>query len=176
MAKLAPPSRSANHRGVVVSRFASSNPCIRNAASSSSLPGFASRRTRMPTVIKFSTPLPARNWHLLNLGFGVRFNHWQNCHIWCQCAMRVCVLALDGVFDLGLSAILDAFQTANELIEMTGLAVPLFEVKIVGMRKMVRTAHGLKVPIQLIGRQTPEYVIVPAIACKTLDTLKAALA
>jgi hypothetical protein len=63
--------------------------------------------------------------------------------------MRVCVLALDGVFDLGLSAILDAFQTANELIEMTGLAVPQFEVKIVGMRKTVRTAHGLKVPIQL---------------------------
>jgi hypothetical protein len=45
--------------------------------------------------------------------------------------MRVYVLALDGVFDLGLSAILDAFQTANELIEMTGLAVPHFEVKIV---------------------------------------------
>ena len=86
--------------------------------------------------------------------------------------MRVYVLALDGVFDLGLSAILDAFQTANELVEMTGLAVPKFEVKIVGMRKTVRTAHGLKVPIQLIGRQTPEYVIVPAIACKTLDTLK----
>jgi transcriptional regulator GlxA family with amidase domain len=90
--------------------------------------------------------------------------------------MRVYVLALDGVFDLGLSAILDAFQTANELIEMTGLTVSRFEVRIVGMRKTVRTAHGLKVPIQPIGRQTPEYVIVPAIACKTLDTLNAALA
>ena len=65
--------------------------------------------------------------------------------------MRVYVLALDGVFDLGLSAILDAFQTANELIEMNGLAVPQFEVKIVGMRKTVRTAHGLRVPIQLVG-------------------------
>jgi transcriptional regulator GlxA family with amidase domain len=92
------------------------------------------------------------------------------------CAMRVSVLALDGVFDLGLSAILDAFQTANELIEMAGLSVPKFEVKIVGMRKTVRTAHGLKVPIQLIGRQTPDYVIVPAIACKTLDALNKALA
>jgi transcriptional regulator GlxA family with amidase domain len=90
--------------------------------------------------------------------------------------MRVHVLVLDGVFDLGLSAILDAFQTANELIEMTGLAVPRFEFKTVGMRKTVRTAHGLKVPIQPIGRQTPEYVIVPAIACKTLDSLNAALA
>ena len=90
--------------------------------------------------------------------------------------MRVFVLALDGVFDLGLSAILDAFQTANELIEMTGLAVPQFEVKIVAMRKTVRTAHGLTVPIQPVGRQTPECVIVPAIACKTPDTLKAGLA
>jgi transcriptional regulator GlxA family with amidase domain len=90
--------------------------------------------------------------------------------------MLVFVLALDGVFDLGLSAILDALQTANELIEMRGLDVPPFEVKIVGMRKVVRTAHGLKVPIQPVGRQTPEYVIVPAIACKTPDTLTSALA
>jgi transcriptional regulator GlxA family with amidase domain len=92
------------------------------------------------------------------------------------CAMRVFVVALDGVFDLGLSAILDAFQTANELIAMTGLDVPQFEVKIVGMRKSVRTAHGLKVPIQPVGRQKPDCVIVPAIACKTPDTLKAGLA
>ena len=34
-------------------------------------------------------------------------------------AMRVNVLVLDGVFDLGLSAVLDVFQTANEVIEMT---------------------------------------------------------
>ena len=90
--------------------------------------------------------------------------------------MRVYVLALDAVFDLGLSAILDGLQTANELIEMTGLAVPQFEVKIVGMRKTVRTGHGLKVPIQPVGRQKPECVIVPAIACKTPVTLKPALA
>jgi transcriptional regulator GlxA family with amidase domain len=90
--------------------------------------------------------------------------------------MRVSVLALDDVFDLGLSAILDAFQTANELIEMTGLAVPRFDVKIVGMRKAVQTSHGLKVPIQPVGRQAPECVIVPAIACKTPATLKVGLA
>src|ERR1700739_4791058 len=59
---------------------------------------------------------------------------------------------------------------------MTGLAVPKFDVTVVGMRKTVRTAHGLKVPIQLAGRQSPECVIVPAIACKTPDTLKAGLA
>ena len=31
--------------------------------------------------------------------------------------MRIHVLALDGVFDLGISAVLDGFQTANELID-----------------------------------------------------------
>jgi hypothetical protein len=56
--------------------------------------------------------------------------------------MRVYVFALDNDFDLGLSDILGAFQTANELIEMTGLAVPQFEVKIVGMRKTVPTAQA----------------------------------
>ena len=90
--------------------------------------------------------------------------------------MRVYVLALDGVFDLGLSAILDAFQTANELLEMTGRTIPRFEVTIIGMRKIVRTGHGLRVPIRPFGKRLPEYVIVPAIACKTLDTLNAALA
>jgi transcriptional regulator GlxA family with amidase domain len=92
------------------------------------------------------------------------------------CAMRIYVLALDGVFDLGLSAILDGFQTANELIEMMGLAVSKFDVKIVGVRRSVRTAHGLRVPLNPVGRGKPDYVIVPAIACKTLDTLKVALA
>jgi len=46
--------------------------------------------------------------------------------------MRVDVLVLDDVFDLGLSAVLDAFQTANELIGMAKLAVPRFEVRTVG--------------------------------------------
>jgi len=59
--------------------------------------------------------------------------------------MRINVLALDGVFDLGLSAVLDAFQTANELIDMSGLAAPRFEVQIVGVRKMVKTSQGFSV-------------------------------
>jgi len=72
-------------------------------------------------------------------------------------------LALDDVFDLGLSAVLDAFQTANELIEMAGLAVPRFEVKIVGMRKAIKISQGLSVPVRAVGTRTPECVMVPAI-------------
>ncbi|HWW94535.1 MAG TPA: AraC family transcriptional regulator, partial [Vicinamibacteria bacterium] len=61
--------------------------------------------------------------------------------------MRISVLALDDVFDLGLSAVLDAFKTANELTEVAGLTVPRFDVRIVGVRKAIRTSQGLSVPV-----------------------------
>ena len=91
-------------------------------------------------------------------------------------AMRVDVLALDGVFDLGLSAVLDAFQTANELIEVSGLGVPRFELKIVGVRKAVRTSQGLTVPVHAVGTRAPDCVVVPAIGFKMPGPLEAALA
>jgi len=78
-------------------------------------------------------------------------------------AMRVNVLVLDGVFDLGLSAVLDAFQTANELIGISGFEVPRFEVKIAGVRKAVKTSQGLTVPVDGTGWRTPDCVVVPAI-------------
>jgi transcriptional regulator GlxA family with amidase domain len=90
--------------------------------------------------------------------------------------MRVDVLALDGVFDLGLSAVLDAFQTANELIEMSGLAVSRFEVKIAGVRKTVKTSQGLSVPVREISSRAPDCVVVPAIGFKMPDPLETALA
>src|SRR5438132_490883 len=90
--------------------------------------------------------------------------------------MRIHVLTLDDVFDLGLSAVLDAFQTANEVIEMGGLAVPRFEVRIVGVRKTVRTAQGLRVPVHVAGRRVPDCVVVPAIGFKMPGPLEAALA
>jgi len=91
--------------------------------------------------------------------------------------MRIDVVVLDGVFDLGLSAVLDAFQTANELIEMSRLAVPRFEVRMVGVRRTVRTSHGLSVPVRsLSSAQTPACVVVPAIGFKMPGPLEAALA
>jgi transcriptional regulator GlxA family with amidase domain len=90
--------------------------------------------------------------------------------------MRVSVLALDGVFDLGLSAVLDVFQTANELVEVAGLAVPRFEVRTVSVRRAVKTAHGLRVPVQAAGSRTPDCVVVPAIGFKMPGPLVAALA
>jgi transcriptional regulator GlxA family with amidase domain len=90
--------------------------------------------------------------------------------------MRIHVLALDGVFDLGLSAVLDALQTANELIEMSGMAVPRFDVRIVGVRRRVTTSQGLAVPVQTPGARAPDCVVVPAIGFKMPGPLETALA
>ena len=91
-------------------------------------------------------------------------------------AMRVSVLALDGVFDLGLAAVLDALQTANELSELSKLSVPRFDVRIVGLRRSVKTAQGLTVPVHAAGSRTPDCVVVPAIGYKMPGPLEAALA
>lgn len=91
--------------------------------------------------------------------------------------MRIQVLALDGVFDTGLATVLDAFATANELAQLTGQASPRFDVTVVGMRKSVRTAQGLTVPVVPVPlRVIPDCVVVPAIGFKMPDPLQAALA
>jgi len=89
--------------------------------------------------------------------------------------MRVNVLVLDSVFDLGLSAVLDAFQTANELISVAELTVPRFEVKIAGVRKRVKTSQGFTVPMDEKGWRTPDCVVVPAIGFKMPGPLESAL-
>ncbi|MGE0813796.1 MAG: GlxA family transcriptional regulator [Vicinamibacterales bacterium] len=90
--------------------------------------------------------------------------------------MRVDVLALDGVFDLGLAAVLDAFQTANELAEATGLRVPRFAVRTVGLRRTVTTAQGLRVPVRTAAGAAPDCVVVPALGIKMPGPLETALA
>ena len=47
--------------------------------------------------------------------------------------MRIHILALNGVFDTGLAAVLDAFDTANVLAEMTGISSLRFRTKVVGL-------------------------------------------
>jgi len=90
--------------------------------------------------------------------------------------MRVNVLVLDGVFDLGLSAVLDVFQTANELIGMAGLEVARFDVRNGGVRRTVKTSHGLTVPVQAVDGRMPDCVVVPAIGFKMPGPLETALA
>jgi len=90
--------------------------------------------------------------------------------------MRVFVFVLNDVFDTGLATVLDAFQTANELAEISGASTSRFEVSIVGVRKNVRTAQGLTVPIRPATTRVPDCVVVPAIGFKMPDTLQRALA
>jgi transcriptional regulator GlxA family with amidase domain len=90
--------------------------------------------------------------------------------------MRIDIVALEGAFDLGLSAILDVFRTANELIEVGGLDVPRFEPRIVAVRKKVTTSQGFVVPVQAPTARAPECVVVPAIGAKMPGPLEVALA
>lgn len=87
------------------------------------------------------------------------------------------MLVLDHVFDLGLAAVLDAFQTANELNGMAGLTPTRFDVRVVGVRRSVRTAQGFRVPVRhYAGGRAPDCVVVPAIGYKLPGPLEAALA
>lgn len=87
--------------------------------------------------------------------------------------MRISVLALDGVFDSGLSVLLDTLETANSLAK----ASP-FEVTVLGLRSRVHTHHGLRVPVVRAGDRgpRPDVVILPALGAKTKETVTAALA
>jgi transcriptional regulator GlxA family with amidase domain len=90
--------------------------------------------------------------------------------------MRVSVLALDKVFDTGLATVLDAFETANELAQLSGVSTSRFDVSVVGVRKHVRTALGFTVPVLPAGKRRPDCVVVPAIGFKMPDALERALA
>jgi transcriptional regulator GlxA family with amidase domain len=92
-------------------------------------------------------------------------------------AMRVHVLALRGAFDTGLATVLDAFGTANELAEMTGVSSLRFDVTIAGVRGAVSTAQGLRLPVvRAATLSAPDCVVVPAIGFKMPDPLVVALA
>jgi len=90
-------------------------------------------------------------------------------------AMRISVLTLDGAFDIGLTAVLDAFRVANNLAARQEKKPP-FDVSTVGLRKKVRTGGGLTVPVQAVTPALqPDWVVVPALGASTPDLLVPAL-
>ena len=90
--------------------------------------------------------------------------------------MRISILALEGMFDTGLTTVLDALAMANQLAQWTGISTPGFDVTLVGVRPEVHTALGLRVPVRDIAdTPKPDCVIVPAIANITVETLLPAL-
>ena len=91
--------------------------------------------------------------------------------------MRIHILTLNGVFDTGLAAVLDAFATANALAEMTGISSLRFQIKVVGLRKSITTAQGLSMPVIAAARaQTPDAVVMPALMQMRPEPLVQALA
>jgi hypothetical protein len=61
--------------------------------------------------------------------------------------MRIDVLALNGAFDTGLAAVLDAFATANDLALAQGFASVAFDVTVVAVRRHIRTNQGFSVSV-----------------------------
>jgi transcriptional regulator GlxA family with amidase domain len=81
----------------------------------------------------------------------------------------VAVLAVDGCFDSGLSAVLDVLATANALRQNVPAPPAAFNVKIVGLKRHVRTGNGLIVNPVLANKlaQRPDLLVMPALGVKT---------
>src|SRR5262245_26717196 len=90
--------------------------------------------------------------------------------------MKIDVLVLNGAFDTGLAAVLDAFATANELAAAQGFGSVHFNVARIGVRRQVRTKQGFSVPVSPAkARAASDWIIVPAIGEKAPEPLAAAL-
>jgi transcriptional regulator GlxA family with amidase domain len=90
--------------------------------------------------------------------------------------MKIAILALDGLFDTGLTVALDAFTLANKFSAQQLGGGPRFDLSVVGMRKKVRSGQGLTIPVKPVAPDlTPDWVIVPALATGTPEVLIPAL-
>lgn len=90
--------------------------------------------------------------------------------------MRICVFALDGVFDTGLTALLDTFATANLLARMQGAPADVLQVSVVGVKSRVRTGLGLTMSVAPARSVTrADWIVVPALNALTPELLVAAL-
>jgi transcriptional regulator GlxA family with amidase domain len=90
--------------------------------------------------------------------------------------MRISILALEGLFDTGLTVMLDALALANKfaVVQMGGR--PRFDVSIVAVRRKVRSGQGLAIPVQSItAALKPDWVVVPALNTGTPEQLIPAL-
>ena len=78
--------------------------------------------------------------------------------------MRIAILALDELFDTGLTVMLDAFTLANKFSALQMGGRPRFDLSIVGVRRRVRSGQGLPIPLQAITPALkPDWAVVPAL-------------
>ena len=74
-------------------------------------------------------------------------------------AMKLHILVCDGVFDLGLAALTDTVGLANAMAGSLPQAPAHIELTLVGVRRRIRTAQGLTVPV-VPARGVPEPDVV----------------
>jgi transcriptional regulator GlxA family with amidase domain len=90
--------------------------------------------------------------------------------------MRIAILGLDGLFDTGLTVLLDTFRLANNFSGLQTGGTSRFNLSIVGVRRRVRSGQGLSIPVQAITpRLKPDWVIVPALSTGSPEQLIPAL-
>lgn len=89
--------------------------------------------------------------------------------------MHIHILALDQVFDTGLSTLLDTLSIANDLADSAN-ALSRFDLAIVGVRRSIRTRQGFSVPVVSASRcGPPDVVLIPALGAKMPEALRLAL-
>ncbi|MGF0174185.1 GlxA family transcriptional regulator [Streptomyces sp. Marseille-Q5077] len=86
--------------------------------------------------------------------------------------MDVAVVAYDGVFDSGLSALLDVIDGANAMREELPKPPPAWKVSTVGCRRRIRTGAGHVVEtLPMDTAKEADLLLVPALAERRPDAL-----
>ena len=92
--------------------------------------------------------------------------------------MHVGLLASDGCFSSGLTALIDVLSTADAQRPYVDPSIPPIRVDITGTGRKVTTGAGLTVPVTMPLRelQTVDVVVVPALGTMTAEDTLSALA
>ncbi|WP_330252289.1 helix-turn-helix domain-containing protein [Nocardia sp. NBC_00565] len=83
--------------------------------------------------------------------------------------MDVAVFVQDGVADLGLTAVLEAFATANGLLDELEAAPDPWQLRLVGQGDQVRTAHGFLAPTMPLAELPDSIGVLVVPAARVLD-------
>jgi transcriptional regulator GlxA family with amidase domain len=92
--------------------------------------------------------------------------------------MHVGLLASDGCFSSGLTALIDVLSTAQAQRHDVDPSIPPIRVDVVGTGRKVTTGAGLTVPVTMHLRDLPtvDVVVVPALGTMTAEDTLSALA
>ena len=90
--------------------------------------------------------------------------------------MRIYIMALEEVFDTGLSPFSTPSVSPTIWRSLLGTPSIHFEITVVGVRPRVHTSQGLSVPLVLAAQLArPDIVLIPALGTKMPETLQVAL-